>query len=182
MLVFGDSLVAGYGLPADQGFVPQLQAALDAAGVEARLINGGVSGDTTADGLARLDWALGDQPDAVIVELGGNDMLQGLPPEVARANLDAILGRISASGTPVLLAGMRANPSLGDSYTKAFDAIYPELAAQYGADLFPFFLEGVALQAALNQSDGIHPNAPGVAAIVEAITPYVVRLVERVSE
>ena len=181
VLVLGDSLVAGYGLGPSEGFVPQLQAALDAAGVAAQLINGGVSGDTTGNALDRLDWALADAPDAVIVELGANDMLRGLPVATVEANLNAILDRLGQLQVPVLIAGMRANPSLGADYTEAFDALYPALAAHYGAALFPFFLDGVALDAQLNQADGMHPNPRGVAHIVTAITPAVTALVRQAS-
>jgi acyl-CoA thioesterase-1 len=173
ILVFGDSLVAGLGLPEAEGFVAQLQAALDHEGLAVTLVNGGVSGDTTATALARLDWALGGNPDGVLVEIGANDMLQGLPVATVRANLEAIMAKLAAARLPVLLAGMKANRGLGPDYVAAFDAIYPELAARYGATLYPFFLDGVALDPRLNQPDGIHPNAKGVAVIVRNMLPTV---------
>ena len=171
MLVFGDSLVAGYGLADSDGFVAQMQAALDKANAGVTLVNGGVSGDTTASALDRLDWTLGDKPDGVLLELGANDMLQGLPVDAIRDNLDAILGKLSALKLPVFIAGMRANRGLGDDYVKAFDALYPDLVAQYGATLYPFYLDGVALDPKLNQADAIHPNAQGVAVIVGKMEP-----------
>ena len=179
ILAFGDSLTAGYGLPADQGFVAQLQQALDAAGLAARVLDGGVSGDTTAGGLARLDWSLADDPDAVILELGANDGLRGLDPAATRANLDAMLGRLAAAGKPVLLAGMLAPPNLGPEYGAEFNRIYPELAAAHGVPLYPFFLDGVAAEPTLNQSDGIHPNEAGVRVIVERMLPEIRRLIEQ---
>jgi acyl-CoA thioesterase-1 len=179
ILALGDSLTAGYGLAAADGFVAQLQRALDESGLAATVIDGGVSGDTTAGGLARLDWALADQPDAVILELGANDGLRGLDPAATRANLDAMLSRLGAADTPVLLAGMLAPPNLGAEYGAEFNRIYPELAAQHGVALYPFFLDGVAADAALNQGDGIHPNAAGVRRIVERMLPDVIRLIEQ---
>ncbi len=182
LLALGDSLTAGYGLPEPQGFVPQLQGALRAKGYDVTIINAGVSGDTTAGGLSRLDWALADKPDAVLVELGANDMLRGLDPAAARNNLDGILKRLTAAKLPVLLAGMVASPSLGRAYGERFNAIYPDLAHAYDVQLYPFFLDGVAADAALNQGDGIHPNPAGVKAIVERITPYVARLLDTASK
>src|SRR5690606_4341886 len=135
---------AGYGLPAQDGFVAQLQRALDEAGVEARVLDGGVSGDTTAGGLARLDWALADQPDAVILELGANDGLRGIDPASTRANIEAMLSRLAEAGAPVLLAGMLAPPNLGPEYGDEFNRIYPELATRHDVPLYPFFLDGVA--------------------------------------
>lgn len=177
VLVFGDSLVAGYGLPAEQGFVAQLQAALDAQGADIKLINAGVSGDTTGGGLARLDWALADKPDAVLLELGANDMLRGLPVDRVRENLTAILERLRAENIPVLLAGMRANRGLGPDYVAEYDRLFQDLASQYDAALYPFFLEGVVMVESLNQADLMHPNAKGVAEIVRRITPHVIDLV-----
>ncbi len=177
ILALGDSLTAGYGLPSGQGFTFQLERALKAKGLDVRVLNAGVSGDTTAGGLARLDWALGDKPDAAIVALGANDMLRGLDPQKAAQNLDAILGKLKARNLPVLLAGMRAAPNLGRDYAQRFDAIYPELSRKYGAELYPFFLEGVAAQPKLNQPDGLHPTAEGIAEMVRRILPYVERLV-----
>jgi Lysophospholipase L1 and related esterases len=180
LLVFGDSLVAGYGLPQADGFVAQLQRALDAEGLNVKVINAGVSGDTTAGGRARLAWTLGQgeaQPDAAIVELGANDALRGLDPAQAEVNLDAILAELQRRGIPTLLAGMLAPPNLGTEYKRRFDAVYPALAKTYGVALYPFFLDGVAGQRTLNQPDGLHPNTAGVAEIVRRITPDVVALV-----
>ena len=176
LLVLGDSLGAGYGLPSGQGFVARLQAALRDRGHDIRVVNGSISGDTKAGGRARLDWALSSRPDFVIVALGGNDGLRGLDPERTRSNLRAILERLRQGNIPVLLAGMRAPRNLGPEYEAAFNSAYPELARQYGAVLYPFFLDGVALDPALNQPDLIHPNAAGVAVIVERILPFVERL------
>ena len=175
---FGDSLTAGYGLPPGQGFTSQLQQALDRAGVAATVRNGGIAGDTAAMGRARLLWGLrglGVQPDLVIVELGANDMLRGLPPEQAQQNLDLILAELTRRRIPVLLAGMRAPPNLGMDYRRQFDAIYPALARKYRVPLYPFFLDGVVGQRALLQADGLHPNRRGVAIIVGRILPVVRR-------
>ncbi len=169
----GDSLTAGYGLPVDETFPVQLEIALRAAGAKVTIANAGVSGDTTAGGLARLDWVMADRPALVIVELGANDGLRGLDPSMTYQNLDRILTRLAAAGARVLLAGMYAPPNLGRDYGEAFDTIYPRLAEKHGVPLYPFFLDGVATDPDLNQHDGIHPNAAGVAAIVERITPYV---------
>jgi acyl-CoA thioesterase-1 len=170
LMLYGDSLMAGLGLSEANGFAGQLQQAL---GDEVTIVNASVSGDTSADGLARLDWSLGERPDAVILGLGANDMLQGLPVEAMRDNLSAILERFEQQDIPVLLAGMRASPSLGTEYATAYDAVFSELAQQYEAEFYPFFLEGVATDPALNQSDGMHPNTEGVRRIVEAIRPSV---------
>ena len=175
---FGDSLAAGYGLPPRQGFAAGLQAALRRAGVAATVRNGGVAGDTTAQGRARLRWGLrglGATPDLVIVELGANDMLRGLPVAQARANLDAVLAELGRRRIPVLLAGMRAAPNLGPDYARPFEAMYPALAQAYRLPLYPFFLDGVAGNAALIQRDGLHPNARGEAVIVARILPAVRR-------
>lgn len=177
ILALGDSLTAGFGLPKGEAFPARLEAALRARGVEARVLDGGVSGDTSAGGLARLDWSLAADPDFAIVELGANDALRGLDPAATEKNLDAILARLKARRVPVLLAGMLAPPNLGEEYGRRFNAIYPRLAERHDVALYPFFLDGVALQASLNQGDGIHPNARGVATIVDRITPYVMRLV-----
>ena len=171
ILALGDSLTAGYGLPPGQGFVPQLQKALKGAGIAAEVQDGGVSGDTTAGGLARLDWLLADDPQLVIVELGANDALRGLDPGQAKANLGAILAKLTGQHRAVLLAGMLAPPNLGADYGTAFNAIYPDLAKQYGVVLYPFFLDGVAADPALNQADGLHPTAEGVAIIVKRLMP-----------
>ena len=177
ILAFGDSLTSGFGLPQSQSFPAQLQAALAEKGIEARVVNAGASNDTTGDGLARLDWALAQKPDLVILELGANDMLRGIDPKIVRANLEAMLKKIKASGAKVLLAGMLSAPNWGPGYRQEFDRLYPELAKEYGVMLYPFFLKGVAMDPALNQSDGKHPNARGVAAIVDGIVPDVARLI-----
>ena len=180
LLAFGDSLIHGYGLDAGATFPEQLEAALRARGLEVEVINGGNSGDTTAAGRARLDWALADRPDAVLVELGANDGLRGLDPGQTYDNLDAILARLGAENLPVLLAGMLAPRNLGADYVAAFDDVFPRLAAKHGVALYPFFLEGVAMDPGLNQADGIHPNRHGVKVLVERIAPHVVELLEEV--
>ena len=177
ILVFGDSLTAGFGLPPEASFPARLEAKMHADGIEVRVVNAGVSGDTTAGGLARLDWALADKPDLLIVELGANDALRGIDPATVRANLDAIIVKIQASGAKLLLAGMRAPPNWGEEYQDKFDRIYPELAHAHDAPLYPFFLEGVAMKPELNQPDGLHPNERGVAAVVDRIAPLVGRLI-----
>lgn len=173
IVVLGDSLTAGWGLPAGDGFTARLAAALAASGVPATVVNAGVSGDTTAGGRARLEWALADTPDLVIVELGGNDGLRGLDPLVLYDNLDAILTRLTQAGTQTLLTGMRAPPNLGRDYADAFYAVFPALADKHDVAFYPFFLDGVAADRSLNQNDGIHPNAAGVQIIVDRITPFV---------
>ncbi len=182
----GDSLTAGYGLPSGEGFVPQLQAWLDAKGAEAVVLNAGVSGDTTAGGLARTDWTLTPEVDAIIVELGANDVLRGLDPAQARANLDAVLGKAETRGVPVLLAGVSVPPNYGADYQAQFTAIYPDLARKHGTQLVPDFLGALTRQpdraAALRdyvQPDGLHPNARGVALIVEDFGPEVLELIQR---
>ncbi|HTV89481.1 MAG TPA: arylesterase [Stellaceae bacterium] len=177
ILAFGDSLTAGLGLPQNEAFPAQLQARLAALGVTARVVNAGISGDTTADGRARLDWALADKPDLVILELGANDMLRGIDPQLTRGNLAAMIAEIRKSGAKVLLAGMKAAPNWGARYQKSFDRIYPELAQEDHVALYPFFLDGVAMDPALNQADGLHPTAKGVAVVADRIAPYVVRLI-----
>jgi acyl-CoA thioesterase-1 len=177
ILAFGDSLVAGFGLGSRDGFTAKLEAALKAKGVEARVVNAGLSGDTSAGGLARLDWALEPKPDFAIVELGANDGLRGLDPAQTRANLDAILAKLKAKGVPVLFAGMYAPPNMGPDYGKAFNALYPELAKKHGLLFYPFFLDGVAADPSLNQPDGIHPNGKGVDIIVARMLPHVLKLV-----
>ena len=172
----GDSLTAGYGLPPADGFTVQLEAALHRAGVPATVRNGGISGDTSAQGRARLKWGLrglGTAPDLVIVELGANDMLRGLPPAEAETHLDAILAELQRRHIRVLIAGMKAAPNLGPDYRRAFDAIFPRLARLHGATLYPFFLDGVAGNRALIQADGLHPNARGVTIIVGRMLPAV---------
>lgn len=177
ILALGDSLTAGFGLDPDDGFVPQLQAALRGQGYDVTVLNGGVSGDTSAGGLDRLDWALSDKPDLVLVELGANDMLRGVDPASTRTNIDKILARLGQEKIPALLAGMRAAPNLGPAYGAAFDPIFPDLAKAHGVALYPFFLDGVATVATLNQADGMHPNPAGVKLIVERITPAVIDLI-----
>ena len=176
IVVLGDSLTAGYGLAPDQSFPAQLQAALDTESIAAKVINAGVSGDTTAGGLARLDWVLKDDPDAVIVELGANDGLRGLDPSESYANLDAIVTKLRKRDIKVLIAGMLAPPNLGKEYGAAFNAIYPRLARIHSVALYPFFLDGTAGNRELTQADGLHPTADGVAAIVQRILPYVLKL------
>lgn len=182
IIAFGDSLTAGYGLPPKNAFPVRLEGALKARGHNIVVVNAGVSGDTTAGGLARLDWAIPEDADAVIVELGANDALRGVDPAVTRRNLDAIITRIKAKGADVLLTGMRAPRNLGPEYTSAFDRIFPQLAKQHGTLYYPFFLEGVVLDAALNLNDGMHPNAKGIDVIVERILPHVEELIARVKK
>ncbi|TCT08031.1 arylesterase [Aquabacter spiritensis] len=177
LVAFGDSLTAGYNLPTASGFAAKLEAALKAKGYDVTVVNAGVSGDTTAAALARFDWSIPKDADAVIVELGANDMLRGLDPDIPLKNLTEILTRLKARDVPVLLAGMRAAPNFGVDYQRRFDALYPQLAAEFGVPLYPFFLEGVAGNRGLNQRDGLHPTAAGVDRIVAGILPYVERLV-----
>jgi acyl-CoA thioesterase I len=185
----GDSLTMGYGLPPDDGFVPQLQAWLDERGVDAEVLNAGVSGDTTAGGLSRVGWTLSPEVDAMIVELGGNDMLRGLDPAETRRNLDGILAAARDADVEVLLVGFTAPSNYGPEFKSAFDAIYPDLARKYGAALYPsYFAPLEALQdrnAAMRdyvQPDGLHPNARGIDLIVDAIGPAVADLVARVAD
>jgi len=181
LLMLGDSITAGYGLPPGQGIVPQLQAALVAAGRPVRILDAGVSGDTTAGGLARIDWALAENPQAAIVALGGNDGLRALPPAASRANLAGILDRLAAKRIPTMLAGMIAPPNLGADYGREFATIFTSLAAERPAMLFyPFLLEGVAGIAALNQPDGIHPNQAGVRVMVERLSSVTQTLLDRI--
>ena len=180
LLILGDSLAAGYGLPAAQAFQAQLAAALAARGTPATVLDGAVSGDTTAGGRARLDWALGDGADAAIVELGGNDGLRGIDPRDTGANLAAILDALAQRHIPVLLAGMYAPPNLGAQYEAEFRAVFDRLGRRPGVLYDPFFLTGVAADPALNQPDGIHPNAAGVRRIVARMLPEVVRLLAEV--
>ena len=179
IVVLGDSLTAGFGLPREDAFPARLEAALRAEGHGWKVIDAGVSGDTSAGGLARLDWALADAPEIVIVELGANDGLRGLPTDQMEANLDTILARIGESGASTLLAGMRAPANFGADYAAAFHAVYERLAAKHRVALYPFFLEGVAMEPTLNQGDGIHPNAAGVAEIVRRMVPHVAALIAR---
>ncbi|MGJ4857467.1 arylesterase [Labrys sp. La1] len=179
LVALGDSLTAGLGLEAKDAYPAKLQAALAKLGVEVVIDNAGVSGDTTDGGLARLDWSVPDGTKAVLIELGANDMLRGLDPKLARANLAAMLERLKERKIPVLLMGMRAAPNLGADYQKAFDAVYPDLASQYGAVLYPFFLDGVAGTPGLNQADGMHPTAAGVDVIVTRLAPVVAEFVKK---
>ncbi|HML08161.1 MAG TPA: arylesterase [Xanthobacteraceae bacterium] len=180
VVALGDSLTAGLGLPANDGFVARLQAALAAKGITAQIENAGVSGDTASAGLARLDWSVPLGTDAVILELGANDMLRGVNPQVTRDALDAILRRLTERHIAVLLCGMRAMPNLGVDYVRSFERIYPELAGKYGVLFYPFFLDGPAADLSLTQADGLHPNAAGVGAIVARILPRVEELIARV--
>jgi len=182
IVALGDSLTAGLGLVASEAFPAQLQRALEAKGIAAVVTNAGVSGDTASGGVSRLDWSVPDTADAVILELGANDALRGVDPAVTRAALDTMLRRLRERKIPILLCGMLAPPNLGSEYGHAFNAIYPELAAADGAMLYPFFLDGVAADPALNQHDGMHPTAAGVAVIVERIVPQVEALITRARE
>lgn len=180
IVVLGDSLVVGFQLAAADAFPAQLERALKARGHQVEVANAGVSGDTTAGGLARLGWAVPDGTDAVILELGANDALRGLDPGQAGANLERIITTVKAGGAEVLVAGMLAPRNLGADYARAFDGIYPALAGKHGTLLYPFFLDGVALDARLNLGDGLHPNAKGVAEITRRILPTVEELIARV--
>jgi len=182
IVALGDSLTAGLGLPASEGFVPRLQAALTAKGIAAEVINAGVSGDTASDALARLDWSVPGDTDAVILEVGANDMMRGLKPQLTRMALDTILQRLKERHIAVLLCGMRAAPNLGADYAAAFEAIYPDLAGKYGVSLYPFFLDGVAADLGRLQRDGLHPNAAGVEVMVAAILPKVEQLIAQIRD
>ena len=179
ILALGTSITQGYGLPPGTDLTVQLQAALKRDGVDAVVTNAGVSGDTSAGGLARLDWSLADHPDAVIVELGGNDMLRGIAPAETERNLRAILARLKGAHVPALLTGMHAQRNLGADYVRQFDGIYPRLARETGVLFYPFILDGVALNPKLNQADGMHPNPAGVKIVVARILPLVKKLVGR---
>ena len=178
VLALGDSLTAGYGLAQPDAFPVQLQAALVAMGVNAQVVNAGVSGDTSAGGRSRLQWLLANRVDAVIVELGANDGLRGLDPAQTRDNLDWIMATLKKRQIPTLITGMFAPPNLGEDYGAEFNSIYPDLAKKYGALYDTFFLEGVAADPTLNQSDGIHPNADGVLVIVERLAPQIQELLQ----
>ncbi|MBP0614922.1 arylesterase [Jiella mangrovi] len=173
IVAFGDSLIQGYGVEPGKAFPEQLQTALRKDGLNVTVDNAGVSGDTTTGGLSRLDWSVPSSADLVIVELGANDALRGVSPEITRRNLDEILKRLTDRGQKVLLAGMLAPPNMGEDYGKAFNAIYPALAKKYPVTFYPFFLEGVAAQPDLNQADGMHPTGKGVAKIVAAMKPVI---------
>jgi acyl-CoA thioesterase-1 len=179
ILALGSSLTQGYGLPPGTEFTVQLQAALKQSGIDAVVTNAGVSADTSAGGLARLDWSLTDHPDAVILELGSNDMLRGVAPAETEKNLRAILAKLKAAHVKVLLTGMHAQRNLGAAYVKEFDSIYPRLAQDTNVLFYPFFLDGVALNPTLNQADGMHPNPAGVKVIVARMLPFVKKLVSR---
>ena len=176
IVALGDSLTAGYGLPPGQSFPDALARALKAKGWDVEVTNAGVSGETAEDGLARYDWSVPAGTDALIVELGANDMLRGRPPETAKDALAQILAKAKQAHLAVLLTGMRAAPNLGAQYQKQFDAIFPDLAKQYGVALYPFYLDGVAGDPKLNQPDGLHPTREGVEKIVAGILPSVERL------
>ena len=180
MVVLGDSLVAGYQLKASDAFPAQLERALKAKGHAVEIINAGVSGDTTAAGLERLRWAVPERTDAVILELGANDALRALDPGRAKANLEKIITTLKAGGAEVMLAGMIAPRNLGEEYMRTFNGMYPELAQKHGLILYPFFLDGVALDGGLNLGDGLHPNPKGVAEITKRILPTVEELIARV--
>jgi acyl-CoA thioesterase-1 len=179
IVVLGDSLSAGFGLPVEDAFPTKLARALKAKGVAATVTNAGVSGDTASGGLGRLEWSIPAGTDAVIIELGANDALRGLDPGLTRTALDEILRKLAARHIPVLLAGMRAPPNMGPEYTRDFDAIYPALASTHPVVFYPFFLDGVAADPKLNQGDGLHPNAAGVDVIVARILPLAEELVVR---
>jgi len=179
IVALGDSLTAGLRLPADRAFPVRLAKALAAKGIAVDIINAGVSGDTAADGLSRLDWAVPDDTDAVILELGANDALRGLDPKLTRKTLETIVRRLTERRINVLLAGMRAPPNLGAEYAGAFDPIFPELAQEFGLVYYPFFLDGVVADRALNQGDGIHPTAAGVDVIVARLLPAAEELIAR---
>lgn len=179
IVALGDSLTAGYGLPADQSFPAKLERALRGKGLAVEVQNAGVSGDTASAGLGRLDWSVPENADAVIVSFGANDALRAVDPKVTRTALDAIIRRLQNRNIPILIAGMRAPRNLGKNYTEAFDAVYPELTTRHGTLYFPFFLEGVAAEPSLNLPDGLHPNAKGVDLIVRNILPKVEELIAR---
>ncbi len=178
LLALGDSLTAGFGLARDESFAARLEVALRAKGYDVRVVNAGVSGDTSAGGRSRLDWALTDKPHAAVVELGANDGLRGLDPAVTFANLDAIVGRLKAAGVAVLLTGMKALPNLGVEFGAEFENVFPRVASKHGVPLYPFFLDGVATDPALNLPDRLHPNARGIDVIVERILPHVTQLLD----
>ena len=178
LVVFGDSLVAGYGLQPGAAYPEQLNKRLKEKGIQLEVINAGVSGDTTSSGLARLDWSVDENANAVILELGANDALRGISPEVTEKNLDAMISNFKSKGIEVLLVGMMAPPNMGPAYGEAFNSIYARLAEKHEVALYPFFLDGVVADAKLNQPDGIHPTSEGIAVIVEKSMPSVLKLLE----
>lgn len=178
IMAFGDSLTAGKGLPLAEAFPARLEARLKEKGYDVRVVNSGVSGETSSGGLARLEWTLQQKPDAVILETGANDMLRGVDPAVTRGNIAAILKTLKERKIPVLLTGMKAFSNLGPDYKARYERIFPALAQEYGAALYPFFLDGVALRPGLLQGDGLHPNAAGADAIAEKIAPYAEKLLK----
>ena len=182
IMLFGDSLLAGYGLADEHTVATKLTAALTEKGQDVTIINASVSGDTTAGGVSRLAWSLSDEPDLIVLALGGNDILRAIDPANTRENLTTMMARFDQADLPVLLAGMIAPKSLGPEYAAAFDPIYPELAAEYEAGFYPFLLAGVAGDPAMNQNDGIHPNPAGVDRIVEGLTPVLLEMLENTPE
>lgn len=179
IVALGDSLTAGYGLAASDAFPAKLATALKVKGIATNIVNAGVSGDTASGGLERLDWAVAEDTEAVIVELGANDALRGLDPKVTRKAIDAIVKKLADRKIPVLLCGMIAPTNLGNDYAKSFNTIYADVAKAYGALLYPFFIDGIAMDASLNQRDGLHPTPKGVDVIVEKILPSVEQLIAR---
>ena len=182
LVAIGDSLIAGYGLPVEDGFVAQLENALKARSFDVQIFNAGVSGDTTSGGLARIDWVLTDGYSGVILHLGHNDAFRGIAVEQVRSNMDKLIANIKQRGLPIVMSGAMAPRNLGPDYYLEFDSIFPDLAEKYDLIFYPFFLDGVATDPSLNQGDGIHPNKAGVAFIVERIIPYVEQLIHQVSE
>ena len=182
IVVLGDSLSAGYQLPPGAGFPDQLQMALSNRGIKVEIIGAGVSGDTTTGGLSRLDWSVPEGTSGVILELGANDALRGVPVKLANSNLDAMIARLKQRNIAILLTGMRAPPNMGEDYQQAFDAIFPALAKKHDVPLYPFFLDGVAANASLTLSDGMHPNKDGIAVMVKRILPFVERFVQSIGE
>ena len=180
IVAFGDSLMAGFQLPASGAFPTRLEQALKAKGHAVTIVNAGVSGDTSSGALARVDWSVPPDTDAVILELGANDMLRGIDPKITRSALNAIIRKLKSRGLEVMLAGMRAAPNMGPDYRRAYDTIFPDLASAYGLVFYPFFLDGIAANASFNLRDGVHPNQAGVDVIVTRILPKVEELIARV--
>ncbi|MEH6404863.1 MAG: arylesterase [Sneathiella sp.] len=178
IVALGDSLTAGYGLPQEDAFTVQLEAALQKSGLDVRIVNAGVSGDTSTGGMQRLDWAIADGTDLILLELGANDALRGIEPSVTKASLTAIVEELQSRNIPIFLTGMKAPPNMGADYIHEFDGIYPTLARQYSLGFYPFFLDGVAADPALNQDDAIHPNKEGVAIIVERMLPSLITFIK----